>query len=100
MALVVELDRQTQLGAGVRKTANAPSLVALLAPERQRESDDQRSNGLILARRSDRGDVHREAPARDRAERADQPVRIIADRQSDPAIADIERKIPHRSGRS
>src|SRR2546430_11417300 len=95
MAFVIELDRQPQRARGLGEATHAFGLVPFIAGERQRESDDEHAALLFARDLLDRGDVNRLSPARERGQRTNEAVRIVTDRQTDPAIADVERKISH-----
>src|SRR5437879_2978419 len=94
VALVVEAHREPEpLGRG-SETADAFGLVALLAPQGQRQPDNQRIDLLVACDAFDLGEIFDHTPSDERPQRSTETVRVIANGEADAAIADVEREIP------
>ena len=98
VALVVELDRKTGGLERRREAPDALGLVSFLAAQGQRKPDHESAHLLTTRDRGDpldiRGEASRSAEGRKRACDAE---RVIPDRETDAAVADVERKITHVS---
>src|SRR5687768_8911614 len=96
--LVVEVDRETERGARIGKTAHALRLRSVLATQCQRKTDDQGTHLFFRDQITQAREVGIEVAARQRAQRPRETEGVVADGESDAAIADVQRKISHAQG--
>src|SRR3979411_1507557 len=99
VALVVTTHRKPELLGRGGEAADAFGLVALLAPQGQRQPDNERIDLLVACDAFDLGEVFDHTPPDERPQRSTETVRVIANGEADAAIADVEREIPQASGR-
>ena len=97
-ALVVEVDRHTQRGAGIRKATHTLRLRPVLATESQRQTDDQGTHLFLRNQITEGRKVGLEVTARQRAQRPRETEGVVANGETDAAIADVQRKITHAQG--
>ena len=97
-SLVVQVDRNTKAGARRGKAAHALRLRSVLATQCQRQTDDQRTYLFFRDQVTQAREVGLEVAARQRAERPREAEGVVADGESDAAIADVQRKISHAQG--
>src|SRR5688572_21209951 len=95
---VVEVDGKTERGARIGKAANALRLRSVLATECQRKADDQGTHLFFRDQVTEAREVGVEVAPCQRAERPRETEGVVADGESDAAIADVQRKISHAQG--
>ena len=97
-SLVVEIDGETERGTRIGKAAHALRLRSVLATQRQGETDDQGTHLFFRDQVTEGREVGLEVAARQRAQRPRESEGVVADGESDAAIADVQRKISHAQG--
>src|SRR5205814_3422413 len=90
VALVVQLQRDTDRRKRGREAAHPLGLRPDLATERQWQTDDKAIHLLTARDRGDPLDVRIEASrSAEGRQRATEAERVIPDRETDPAVADV-----------